>query len=376
MSDDLDLGLRHEEQHDAPRGHRADRPRYGRRRLAMAVVMLAVLGILAGVGLAGASVVHRLQAHFRSAADYSGSGEGNVVVQVHEGDTLATVGKTLKDQGVVASVEAFTDAANGNSRATSIAPGFYRLHRHMEATLALDLLLDPTSLVQSRVTIPEGNRLRAILPKIAASTDISLASLQKAARNPAALGVPSWGAGHPLEGFLFPATYDFPPGTTAKQALSAMVKRFNEEANRLDIVGESQKVGHTPYEVLTLASIIEREGLPADFAKISEVLDNRLRINMPLQVDSTSYYPLPPDHGGLTESDLKSDSPYNTRIHAGIPPTPIASPGAEALDAALHPATGKLLYFVTIDKAGHAAFADNQADFDRLVAEARRNGAL
>jgi UPF0755 protein len=376
MSDDLDLGLRHDEQHDSRRGRRAARPHYGRRRVVIGIVMLAVVGILAGIGLAGASVIHRIQDHFQSAADYSGQGTGDVVIQVHDGDTLSAVGQTLKDKGVVASVEAFTDAASSNSRATSIAPGFYRLHQRMQATLALELLLDPSSLVQSQVTIPEGNRLREILPKLAAATDIPLAQLQKATRNPAALGVPSWGAGHPLEGFLFPATYDFPPGASAKQVLSAMVKRFNQEATRLDLASAAQQTGKSPYEVLTLASIIEKEGLPADFSKIAEVLYNRLRINMPLQVDSTSYYDLPPGHGGLTQSDLHRDSPYNTRINAGIPPTPIASPGGDALAAALTPAKGNLLYFVTIDKAGHAAFATNQTDFDRLVAQARRNGAL
>src|SRR4051812_6009323 len=107
MTDDLDLGLRHEE-HDPPRSHRGDRPRYGRRRLAMAVVMLAVIGLIAGVGFAGAGLVHRIKSHFSSASDYTGSGSGSVTIQVHAGDSLGAIGTTLYNAGVVASVRAFT----------------------------------------------------------------------------------------------------------------------------------------------------------------------------------------------------------------------------------------------------------------------------
>src|SRR5947209_5217919 len=326
MTDDLDLGLVHDEHHDSPRRHRGgDRPRYGRRRFAMALVLIAVLAILAGVGLAGASVLHRIKAHFSSSSDYSGPGSGEVVVQVHPGDSLAAIGATLYHSGVVASVGAFTDAASANSRASTIGPGFYRLHKRMQASLAVNLLLNPAALVEARVTIPEGRRMRDIFTRIAADTDITQAQLKRAASNPAALGVPSWGQGHPLEGFLFPATYDFPPGTTATEALSAMVKRFNQEADRVNLVAAAKAAGKTPYDVLTLASIIEREGrLQPDFPKIAEVFYNRLRIGLPLGSDATLYYVLPDNNGPLRQSQLKLDSPYNTRLHAGLPPTPIA----------------------------------------------------
>jgi UPF0755 protein len=95
---------------------------------------------------------------------------------------------------------------------------------------------------------------------------------------------------------------------------------------------------------------------------------------MPLGSDATLYYVLPANHGGLTSADLHLNSPYNTRLHTGLPPTPIASPGATALTAALHPATGPYLYFVTIDKAGHAAFATTLQQFNQLVVQSRRNG--
>jgi len=374
MTDDLDLGLRHEE-HDPPRTHRGERPRYGRRRVAMVIVLLAVVGLIAGVAVAGAGLVHRIQSHFSSSSDYSGPGSGSVTIQVHAGDSLAAIGSTLYKSGVVASVRAFTDAASANAKAATIGPGFYQLHKHMQASLAVSLLLDPSSLQQARITIPEGQRMRDIFARIVKDTDITLAALQSAAKDPAALGVPSWGRGHPLEGFLFPATYDFPPGTTAKQALTAMVTRFNQEATDVNLVAGAKQVGRTPYDVLTLASIIEREGrLDSDFPKIAEVFYNRLKNGMSLGSDATLYYVLPDNNGPIRQSQLHLKTPYNTRDNPGLPPTPIASPGDLALQAALHPAHGDYLYFVTIDKAGHAGFAKTDAEFQQLVAESRRNG--
>jgi UPF0755 protein len=301
-----------------------------------------------------------------------GGGTGTVVVQVHSGDTLTNVGQTLVAKGVVRSLGAWTDAASSNP---TVDPGYYRLHLHMQASLALKLLLDPASQLHNAVTIPEGQRLRDIVPKVAAALGVPVSKVEAATKNPAALGVPAWGAGHPLEGFLFPATYDFAPHTTPVQALSMMVERFNQEADALGLVQGARKLGRTPYEILTLASIIEREGrLTSDFPKIAEVFYNRLRIGMSLGSDATLFYVLPDNNGPLRQSQLHLNSPYNTRTHTGLPPTPIASPGALALKAALHPAHGPYLYFVTIDKAGHAGFATTDAEFQRLVAQSRANG--
>ena len=360
------LGLSH---HDEPT---PARPSYRRRRIIVGLIGLAVIAVVvAGLGFG----IHAIRSIFGSPADYSGSGYGSVQVQIHPGDSLTAIGEDLANAHVVASSSAFTDAASSNSRASSIGPGYYKLRLHMSAASALALLLDPSSLVQARVTIPEGRRLRDIIATLVQDTTISQADLEAAAKNPSALGVPSWGAGHPLEGFLFPATYNFPPTTTATQALSAMVARFNQEMTSIHLVADAHATGLSPYQVLTLASIIEREGrLQSDFPKIAEVFYNRLHQGMALQSDATLYYVLPPNHGPLTSSDLQLDSPYNTRINTGLPPTPIASPGENALLAALHPAHGPYLYFVTIDKAGHAAFATTLDEFNQLVAESRRNG--
>jgi UPF0755 protein len=364
VTDDLGLGLEPERQ---------TRPNYLARRLGVTVGALVIIAALALVGLVVARGVDGLRSLFGAPADYSGSGFGSVVVQIHDGDTLSRIGQELKTAGVVRSVGAFTKAASENEHAATIGPGFYRLRRHMKASLAVALLLDPKSLVASRVVVPEGMQLRDILTRVAKETQISSADLQRAAASPASLGVPSWGRGHPLEGFLFPATYDFAPDTTASQALSAMVARFNQAASQADLLAGARRLGYTPYQVLTLASIVQHEGrLDSDFPRIAEVFYNRLHRDIALGSDATLIYAL--GHGGLTNSDLKNPTPYNTRLHKGFPPTPIDSPGDLALAAALHPSSGNLLYFVTIDKAGHTAFATTDAQFQQLVAESRRNG--
>ena len=370
MSDDLGLGLE-EESPEPPAGP----PNYAARRLG---VMIGVVAFAAVVVLTVALFtrgIDGLRSFFGDPPDYPGAGTGSVVVQIHQGDSLSTIGHELSSAHVVRSSGAFTKAAGDNPKSRLIGPGFYKLRLHMKASLAVTLLLDPKSLVASRIVVTEGMRLDAILLRIAANSQISLNDLKSAAASPASLGVPSWGAGHSLEGFLFPATYTFSPGTTAHQALAAMVTKFNEVATHLDLVKTANARHQTPYQVLTLASIVQREArLNSDFPKIAEVFDNRLARGMTLGSDATLFYVLPLNHGPLTGADLKIDSPYNTRTHAGLPPTPINSPGELALQAALKPAVGPYLYFVTIDKAGHAAFATTLAEFNQLVAQSRRNG--
>jgi UPF0755 protein len=330
-----------------------------------------VIVVLVVVVAIAVDVVHNVAG---GSGDYSGDGTGQVLIVVKDGDTLAAIGNTLTDDGVTSSVGAFTSAAEDNPRAASIGPGTYRLHHHMKASLALSLLLRPSSRVDYRVTIPEGFTAKAIVTRIAADTPISAAALNAALAKPSSLGLPSYANDHP-EGFLFPATYDVQPGTTATQLLQQMVARFDQSAKSDGLVAGARHLGLSTYDVVTLASIVQREGrLTADFPKIAEVFVNRLHDGMRLDSDATLFYVLGPDHGPLTASDLANPSPYNTRLHTGLPPTPINSPGDAAIDAVLHHANGPLLYFVTIDKAGHTAFATNLARFNQLVAESKANG--
>jgi UPF0755 protein len=351
-----------------------------RRGLIFAVVLFLVVAVIAAVALA--SPIKQL---FGSGnGDYSGEGTGSVLVEVHQGDTASAIGASLAKAGVVRSTAVFTSAAALNPRSRDIQPGTYRMHEHMQASLALALMLNPKSLVSYRVTIPEGFTAAAIVARIADKTPISKASLQAALADPASLHLPSYADGPApstatpnsgVEGFLFPATYEIAPGETATQVLSEMVTRFDQAAAQAKLAAGAKKLGLSPYAVITLASIVQREGLLVrDYPKIAEVFTNRLAASMPLGSDATLYYILGPNHGPLTNTDLANPSPYNTRTNLGLPPSPINSPGQAAIDAVLHHPKGPLLYFVTIDKAGHTAFATTLARFNQLVAKSKANG--
>ncbi len=341
------------------------------RRLAGGSVALAVLVVLV---VAVLIVVHLAKGLVGSSGDYTGSGTGTVLVVVHPGDSSTAIADTLVTDKVVRSAGAFTSAADADPRSRQLGPGTYKLHQHMKASLALSLMLQPSSLVDYKVTIPEGFTAKAIVARIAKDTPITASALNAALRSPASLGLPSYADGHP-EGFLYPATYDVQPGTTATQLLKQMVARYQQEATTLHIPATGKVRGLSAYQIVTLASIVQREGrLVQDFPKIAEVFTNRFSQGLPLGSDATLYYVLGPNHGPLTQADLSSPSPYNTRSRPGLPPTPINSPGQAALDAVLHHPNGPLMYFVTIDKAGHTAFATTQAEFNQLVQQSRANG--
>jgi UPF0755 protein len=284
--------------------------------------------------------------------DYTGQGTGTVQIRVHDGDSLKAIGQTMVDSGVIASVRPFVNAAQGEPQATSIAPGLYGLHSHMSAQAALDLLLQPGSRLFARVTVPEGLTTVATLQRVAQTTGTPLAQLQAAANDGAALGLPAY-AGGKVEGFLFPATYDFEPNTTPTDMLRAMVARSEQALDKL-AVPEGQRL-----QVLTEASIVQAEGkTPEDMAKIAQVLDNRIAIGMPLQLDTTVNYANGKNGVTTTAADRANPSPYNTYAHPGLPPGPISNPGEDALRAVLAPAQGSWLYFVVVNPdTGETRFA-------------------
>jgi UPF0755 protein len=346
------------------------------RRRTMLVVGICVVLLLTILGTGVAIGGHRLVGLLGPAADYSGNGNGSVTVTINPGDNAADIGAALKRAGVVKSVQAFRDAASEDARSQSIGPGVYRLHKHMNANAALVLLLNPSSRVFDRVVIPEGTRLTRVLELLHTEAGIPTADLQAAARNVSALGLPAYAQGQ-LEGFLFPATYTLEPGTSATGALKAMVDRFKQEAAMDDLEKGAQALGYSVYDVVTVASLIEKEArLEKDYSKVARVAYNRLKPSwaQAFGFDSTLNYLLPQRQGKLQASDFRIDSPYNSRIHRGLPPTPIDSPGHAAMEAALHPAPGPWLYFVTIDQAGNTAFSTTKAQFDRDVARSRANG--
>ena len=348
-----------------PPGHRPSRLR----GLIAAAVALAVL--VAG-GVAAYAGIHHLAggASTQAAAptDYTGSGTGSVSVVVATEATVSDIAASLVKAGVIASAAPFIATAEAGG-GTSIQPGTYRLHSRMSSASALTLLLDPSSRTGSATVVPEGQRLSVTLAAVARTTKIPLAQLQAAAADPAALGVPSWGL-RGAEGFLFPATYQFAPGSSASGVLTAMVTRFDTAATAVNLEAGARAIGKTPYQVLTVASLVQAE-VPdaANQAKVARVLYNRLARGMPLQLDSTIKY-VAGDNGSVftTTAERRAASPYNTYLHPGLPPGPINSPGQQALMAALHPTAGPWLYYVTINLAtGQTVYATTLAAHQKNV---------
>lgn len=342
------------------------RRRGGATGVVVALVVLALIGV--GGVLGGKALLSRLS--FGAAEDYDGAGEGEARVQIQRGATAAAIGEALERAGVVASAAAFREVAREDARSLRIQPGWYRLRLKMKASLALDLLLDPKARLRSRVTIPEGVTVDRTLQLVAKNVDgVTLKSLREAAKNPAALGLPPY-AGDRLEGFLFPATYDFEPGTSAVEVLTTMVRQFEVRADRLRLDERAKALGITPYQAVIIGSLVEGEtGQQSERGKVAQVVYNRLKRPMRLQFDSTVKYAYAlrgENKTRLFYRDLEIDSPYNTYRIDGLPPAPINSPGEAALEAALAPTPGPWLYFVVIDKQGRSAFATTAEEFARL----------
>lgn len=369
MTTDLDLGLRHEE--DVPFNGRPRR----RGTVGKAIVLALILAVLLGIGAVAIFGI-RTVSRMLSPGDYAGDGTSAVTVQIRTGDTVTDMAATLADADVVKSAEAFRRAASEVPRSTSIQPGFYRLRSHMASSAALALLLAPSSRLATRVVIPEGTTLPSTLDAISQGTHLRLADLQAAAREPAQIGLPALCGGH-VEGCLFPATYNFPPGITAVQALQKMTERFGEAAQAVGLTSGAKALRLSPYQVVTVASLLEKEvRLPGDYPKVARVVYNRLAQGQPLQFDSTVVYVTHNRTGKVSLAETRTPSPYNTYLHKGLPPTAIDSPGELALRAALHPAAGNWLYFLTVDKAGRSAFVATYPEFVKLKAAARRHGVL
>jgi UPF0755 protein len=294
---------------------------------------------------------------------------------VNPGDTAESLAPRLVQLGVVASTSSFVSAVKQSADPTGLQPGFFRLHKHMNAALAYKLLLSPASRIQSVVTIPEGFRLSQILARLEAiKSPIPASAYAKAAKDTAALGLPSYANRSP-EGYLFPATYDITPGMNAAAVLKAMVARFDQEASSLNLPQAAAAVHLTPGQVVTVASLLQVEGGSSKyFALVAEVIYNRLNAHWKLGLQSTVNYALHLNRTSLTQSQLAVASPYNTYIHVGLPPGPIDSPGDAAFQAALHPAHGNYMYFVTVNKAGLTEFTNSAAVFRQLEAECQRNG--
>jgi UPF0755 protein len=351
----------------------AGTPAGGRRRKGRGLpgclaVLVALAVVVGGFYFAVTKGVDWVSDRFSSAEDFSGPGRGSVTFEVEQGDSVAAMGRGLKAAGVVASVEAFTTAAASEPDSTKIQAGFYELQKEMPAAEALAVLIDPDNILKNTVTVPEGLRVVDIIDVLAEHSEFGRRAFEKALEDPEAIGLPSYAEGNP-EGYLFPATYDFGPQETPESMLAAMVDRWEQAAEDADLEAAAAELGYTPAELMVVASLVESEASRAqDRGKVARVIYNRLEgeeTNGLLQIDATVNYAADQDLGAVpTTEDLEIDSPYNTYLNPGLPPTPIEAPGDAAIAAAADPTEGGWYYYVTVNlKTGETKFAETYDEF-------------
>lgn len=339
------------------------------RRSKSILAVLVSLAVLVGAGWFVFDKAHGLLTQVTAVEDYTGQGTDPVTVTIARGSSVSEMGTTLLDAGVIKSTDAWDAAVKANAESTKIQAGKYRLKKELPAATALDMLLDKANLAIQRVTVPEGLRLSEQFASLSKQTGIPVKQFEAAAKKPGQLGLPGYAKGNP-EGLMFPNTYDIDDNAKAAQIMKVMIDEYQKQAGAIGVKDKAKKLGHTQYEVLIVASLIEAEvRRQEDRPKVARVLYNRLDDGMPLQLDTTVMYANNKRHG-MTTSDTEraNQSPYNTYVHTGLPPGPIDAPGKAALEAAANPAKGDWRYFVVVDpETGETAFAKDKAGHDKNV---------
>jgi UPF0755 protein len=289
-------------------------------------------------------------------------------VVIDRGSTFAQVSRVLAAQGVIGNVLTFRALARMRGQEADVRAGEYRFDPHLTQNEVLRALVSGGAQVAVWVTVPEGFTAEQIAARLqAAGVGQSGALLKDFMRE--RLRVDGRFTKN-LEGFLFPSTYLVPLGATPSQVAAMMTSEFFRRLPA-DATARSRALQVSVPQAVTVASLIEREAKSqADRPKIASVIYNRLRLRMPLQVDATIEYALPEHKTDLSFADLKINSPYNTYVHQGLPPTPIANPGGPSLDAALRPARSEDLYYVYCGGGRHVfakTLAEHQANVARCL---------
>ncbi|HSD25491.1 MAG TPA: endolytic transglycosylase MltG [Solirubrobacterales bacterium] len=338
-------------------GQSARRPRgkYRRRR----IIALALL-------LVGVLVAWFLIAFFQPPPFDPGKGSGQAIVTVPEGASASQVADLLTENDVVSNGTLFEWRLKLAGKTGQILPGRYVLAHNMSYSEAIDKLTSAGGKIN--VTIPEGEdrtQIAATVGDLGLSGDYLAASKSFKGFDPN-----RYGAQNPksLEGFLFPATYELDPGANVDQLVSEQLQAFRQNIAGVNMSFAKSK-NLTVYDVLTIASMIDKEVMvPSERALVAAVIYNRLHRGMPLGIDATTRFEFHNYTGEITQSQLQSPSPYNTRTHAGLPPTPIGNPGLAAIEAAARPAKVDYLYYVLKGNGnGQHCFTASGAEFNQLV---------
>ncbi|MCO5316374.1 MAG: endolytic transglycosylase MltG [Solirubrobacterales bacterium] len=325
---------------------------------------------LIGLGLAGLVAIAIIWFCFALFQPFAGNGEGDPFeVTIPPGSSVGDIGRLLADEGVVSNGAMFEIRATLSGRRGSLSEGSHAFRRNMSYSAALDEMEKTTAKKTITVAIPEGLSRSETAETVAAaglSGDYMKATVSSPDFNPRRYGAPK--DVKSLEGFLFPATYELKPNATVDALVEEQLKAFSDNFATVDMK-YARKKNLTAYDVLTIASMIEREvAVPKERRMVAAVIYNRLKMGEPLFIDATIRYATGNWQKPLTESELAVDSPYNTRTSQGLPPGPIGSPGLAAIKAAANPArTDAWLYVVKPGTCGEHVFSSSLEEHNRNV---------
>ena len=287
-----------------------------------------------------------------------------VIVEIPPGATGSQIASILYESGVVKSAQAYFRTAVGDVRSEKVAPGSHRLTLKISARQALDQLLD-LERIPNLIKVTEGAWKSEVkkafinygFAKSEVSTAFSSVKLPKGFSN--------------SEGLIFPAQYSFPKGTSAQTAAQTLINRFIDDPYGRKLLQGSKDF--SAQQLLTIASIVQAESTNGDFSKVARVIFNRLKVGMPLQMDSTVHF-IMQARGDifLSRKSTMLNSPYNTYRKYGLPPGPICSPGSDAMKATLEPLQGDWLYFITV-APGDTRFTASFDEFSKWKVEYTKN---
>jgi UPF0755 protein len=346
-----------------PRRRRPD----ARRRWPILVALVLVVAVLAA-GLGAVWVQRKI--------DPPGGPGRRVSVVVPRGATTADVADLLEEKGVISDARIFGYYLRVRGD-VDVQAGTFPLREDSSMGDVRAALDEGPRLAFTDVTVPEGKWVSDVDDIVAAVPGFDAASFTAEVESGVVRSLYQPQDVTSLEGLLFPDTYRVDENEDEQTVLARMVSTLDQVATELGYADAPARVGREPYEVLIIASLVEAEAkVDGDRAKIARVIYNRLAQNMTLGIDATVYYALQRRGGGLTRSDLEVESPYNTRVNPGLPPTPIGLPGRASLEAAINPEPGPWLYYVLADEEGNHAFSESFAEFQRNVADAREKGLL
>lgn len=334
----------------------------------------AILGLLLVVAVLGA--IYLIVSSATGGGGETAEQAGATQVEVVQGDTLSSVADKLEEEGIIGSSFFFTLQARMSGDSAEIKPGQYSFEDGDGNDEIMAKLTEGEAIPTFALTIPEGLTLEETAEAVAENSDIPAARFEEAAnRTDYGYAFLEDEAIKNTEGFLFPKSYEFEEGTTADQIVNRLLEQYLLETENVDFAGASEELNLTEYELLTVASLIEREAAnEAEKPIIASVIYNRIRAGMPLQIDATIQYARGEQKKNLSLRDLKIDSPYNTYQNRGLPPGPIASPSLSSIEAAVNPEETNYVYYVITPNGKEHFFTDNYDEFLAAKEEAGLGG--